>query len=289
MLSYVAVPHGSLNPLNGSIGFRQDPDGRVQTLARICASQDLSRAEWAFVELSRRIRPALQTYFQRRGFPPEDAEDLAQDVQIKIAQELARYDSDRPFFPWMFTLAHHCLCDAVRRRHVETVPFQEASAEGEDPIPLVIHRWECGQVRQALRALPSHYREVLRLRFYEELELSAIADQLGLSLSAVKMRLSRGKDLLRQRLEALGVDGGGVGPTVGPKSVVRMNAQPPLCRWAQEQIRREEYPPALVEHLRTWLACVRYAAEMALLEAAIQEAFQGELEAAEPSPPEEAT
>jgi hypothetical protein len=127
---------------------------------------------------------------------------------------------------------------------------------------------------------------VLRLRFYEELELSAIADQLGLGLSAVKMRLSRGKDLLRQRLETLGVDGGGRSHG-GAK--VRMNAQSALCRWAQEQIRQEEYPPALVEHLRTCPACARYEAEMALLEAVIQEAFQGELEAAEPSPPEEAT
>jgi RNA polymerase sigma-70 factor (ECF subfamily) len=91
----------------------------------------------------------------------------------------------------------------VRQRET-SVPLDEAKQEAgaSDPMGAVLRGDRDRRLREAIRALPEHYRIVLMLFYFEELSVEEIAKAMSLGVSAVKVRLHRGRNRLAERLTA---------------------------------------------------------------------------------------
>ena len=129
-----------------------------------------------------------------------DAEDIAQDAFIRAYVNLRRYNLERKFSTWVFTIAAN-LC-RNRLRYRRNHPVMEVDFEfegGADPARTVVHEERQARVRKALSALPYTYRAPLVLRFYNDLAYKEIGDILAIPEGTVKTRIHRGKAMLKEK------------------------------------------------------------------------------------------
>lgn len=186
------------------------------------AARDGSEA--AFRTLVERFERPVYALIVRMVHDAEQAEDLAQETFVKAWKALGRFDPERKFSSWLFKIAHNSALDALRRRGEEPLsldapvgPDDEprelpADPAAENPLRTALGR-EAGRVLEAaLGELRPAYREILLLRFGEELAYEEIAEVTGLPLGTVKVHLFRARAELAKRMTALGLDprtGGG--------------------------------------------------------------------------------
>jgi RNA polymerase sigma-70 factor (ECF subfamily) len=136
----------------------------------------------------------------------ETAEDLFQETWIRVLERGHQYDGHSKFETWLFAIARHLVIDLSRRKSPQSLdalmetdsgrPF-EPEASGSSALDLVAGREMGARIQASLGRLPAIYREVLLLRFQEELGLEEIAAVLGTPLPTVKSRLYRGLEALR--------------------------------------------------------------------------------------------
>jgi len=142
----------------------------------------------------------------------EVAEDLFQETWMRVLLRGAQYNGKARFDTWLFTIARNLVIDLSRKR---TMASLDEMSEGEDDRPFEIavtgpspleqfqSRENCAEVGEVLLRLEPTYREVLVLRFYEELSLEEIAGVTRAPLSTVKSRLYRGLAALKPEMEQL--------------------------------------------------------------------------------------
>ncbi len=138
---------------------------------------------------------------------PEDAEDAAAEVFLKLHRFIGRPDRPLAFRPWLSQVTRrHCI-DKLRktrreRRHCVEEDEMAALPDVSTPSPLsqVLRDEEQRQVREELRRLPQHYRVPLVLRYYKRMSYREIARTLGRQLPAIKVILFRAKKALRHKL-----------------------------------------------------------------------------------------
>jgi RNA polymerase sigma-70 factor, ECF subfamily len=143
-------------------------------------------------------------HFFRR---PEDAEDAAAEVFLKLHTVLDKKDEGHPFRPWICQVAgRHCI-DKLRRRKRErcsTVAGIDlySFADNATPSPLaqILSKESKSRIREGLNELPEQYRVPLMLRYYQRMSYSEIARTLNRGLPAVKTMIFRAKNRLRQNL-----------------------------------------------------------------------------------------
>ena len=131
------------------------------------------------------------------------AEDVAQDVFIKVYKALPTYRHDKPFKHWLHRVAANAVTDALRRRRpivsldgLEQPPV----ATGSDPQDVAARHDLQRAVRHAIANLPPHYRDTIALQAFGELNYTEIARVLDIPLGTVMSRLNGAKRLLRERL-----------------------------------------------------------------------------------------
>ena len=131
------------------------------------------------------------------------AEDVAQDVFIKVYKALPGYRHDKPFKHWLYRVAANAVTDALRRRRpivsLDGMEQPIASREG-DPQDISARHDLQRAVRDAIASLPSHYRDTIALQAFGELSYDEIAKTLDIPLGTVMSRLNGAKKLLRERL-----------------------------------------------------------------------------------------
>lgn len=142
----------------------------------------------------------------------EVAEDLFQETWMRVLLRGAQYNGKARFDTWLFAIARNLVIDLSRKR---TMASLDEMSDGEDDRPYEIamsgpspldqfqSRENCAEVGEVLLRLDSNYREVLVLRFYEELSLDEIATVTRAPLSTVKSRLYRGLAALKPEMEQL--------------------------------------------------------------------------------------
>ncbi len=141
----------------------------------------------------------------------ELAEDLFQETWMRVLLRGAQFNGNARFDTWLFTIARNLVIDFRRRRTMASLEEMSEKAEDErpfevasnDPTPFdnYLTRQNGAIVAEALLSLEPLHREVLVLRFHEELALDQIATVTGAPLSTVKSRLYRGLHALRPRVE----------------------------------------------------------------------------------------
>jgi RNA polymerase sigma-70 factor (ECF subfamily) len=151
----------------------------------------------AFGELFRRYEPRAYAFFLRRTGSPERAQDLYQELFLRIHRARDRYDAERPFAPWLFQIAHRLLVDDQRRAHRSyEVPIgaHEPLAERSGSEDQVGDRELLGQM---LAALSGEEIYVLVSSKLEGVGYPELAAQLGKSAEAVRKLASRALQRLR--------------------------------------------------------------------------------------------
>ena len=140
------------------------------------------------------------------------AEDLFQETWMRVLVRGAQYNGKARFDTWLFTIARNLVIDLSRKR---TMSSLDEMSEGDDERPFEIavsdpsplehfrSREDCAEVGEVLLTLEPTYREVLVLRFYEELSLDEIAGVTRAPLSTVKSRLYRGLAALKPEVEKI--------------------------------------------------------------------------------------
>ena len=165
----------------------------------------------ALAALLARYQNRLYRYLLRLVREPATAEDLFQQTWLRVAERIRHYDSRRSFEAWLFALTRNLAIDHLRRIAPQSLDEENESGEAAvtrlvsaDPpaLELVMARERAGRLAGALAELPVIYRDVLTLRFEEEMKLEEISEVLGTPLSTVKTRLRRSLENLRRMLEA---------------------------------------------------------------------------------------
>jgi len=141
----------------------------------------------------------------------ERAEDFFQETWIRVFERGHQYDGKSKFEAWLFAIARHLVIDWQRSKKPQSLdsltdPEQDHRLQlvnGTEPSPLhqvLSHETE-ENVQASLQRIPAIYREVLVLRFQEELQIEEMAGVLSIPVSTVKSRLYRGLDALRSTLQ----------------------------------------------------------------------------------------
>jgi RNA polymerase sigma-70 factor (ECF subfamily) len=143
----------------------------------------------------------------------ETAEDLFQEVWIRVLRRGSQYNGQARFDTWIFTIARNLVIDLSRKRTMASLDEMREGGEDERPFeiaqdaPSPLQQFEgredAAEVAQVMQTLDRSYREVLTLRFHEEMSLEEIAAVTCAPLSTVKSRLYRGLAALKPELTSL--------------------------------------------------------------------------------------
>jgi RNA polymerase sigma-70 factor (ECF subfamily) len=162
----------------------------------------------AYGQLVVRYRDAIHRLTYRILRHPGDAEDAAQDAFVRAYVALDSYNPQYRFYTWLATIAQNVCFRSLRSRDwriasVEPVLVRAHRAYVEDgpEIPLLMRERD-ETIRRLVDGLPDKYRQVLILRHWHELSYEEIARATELSLSAVKTRLHRARQMVASALAA---------------------------------------------------------------------------------------
>jgi len=175
-------------------------------------------SEAAFRELVERFERPVYALVVRIVRRSELAEELAQEAFVKAWRALGRFDPERKFSSWLFKIAHNVALDQLRRRDLATesldAPLGDdelprplpADPRAEDPLARTTFRAAGRALEAAMSELRPEYREILTLRFAEELSYEEIAEVTGAPLGTVKVHLHRARQELAKRMREAGWD-----------------------------------------------------------------------------------
>lgn len=158
------------------------------------------------MQISRRYRPALISFFLRRVRNHAEADDLTQEVFVRLASTDAAAGLERPD-AYIFQTAANLLRDRSRREQVrrnfrQGVDPDAASIDRMDPSRVLIGRETLGEVTGALGQLPERTRAIFILYRLENLKHREIAEMFGISVSAVEKHVLRAMTHLTRCLGA---------------------------------------------------------------------------------------
>jgi len=182
-------------------------------LVSACLADD-SRAFELLVE---RYQVRLLNFVYRTIGDRDRAEDLVQEVFIRVYRHLGRFDRSKKFSTWIYTIASNLAKNELRNRsRSPLVLFQAIKAKFEDedrplqfedegnrPDDLYRKRLLREQVEAAVQQLPAHHREVFVLRELEGNSYEEIAEITGVQLGTVKSRLNRARAAFAEIIEPL--------------------------------------------------------------------------------------
>lgn len=175
-------------------------------IARGLKRQDPELLDYLIETYQHRLMRYLMFLTSRR----EVAEDLFQEVWIRVLRSGSQYNGKARFDTWIFTIARNLVIDLSRKRTMSSLdemreggederPF-EIAQDGPSPLEQFESREDAAELAAVMLTLEPSYREVLTLRFHEEMSLEEIATVTRAPLSTVKSRLYRGLASLKPKL-----------------------------------------------------------------------------------------
>jgi RNA polymerase sigma-70 factor, ECF subfamily len=172
--------------------------------------------EASFDLLLRRYRTPLVNFLFRMVRDAATAEDLAQEVFLRVYRARKQYSPTAKFTTWLFRIATNLALNSIRdNRHRQMEDSLDAPSEVEEAAPRelpsremridehMMERDRCNFIRRAVESLPEKQRAAVLLHKYEEMDYSEIAKILDCSESALKSLLFRAYETLRVQLAPL--------------------------------------------------------------------------------------
>ncbi len=147
----------------------------------------------------------LYGFMIKRTENENDAEDLCLQAFSKAFDKIETYNNEFTFSTWLTSIAKNLHVDLIRKEKTRLHQSTDVDEVGRDvidetlgPEDQLIRSQNLDKLLQQVRSLKPIYRDVIQLRFFQELSHKEMATQLGLSLSNVKVRLLRAKKLLAE-------------------------------------------------------------------------------------------
>jgi RNA polymerase sigma-70 factor (ECF subfamily) len=141
----------------------------------------------------------LKGYIARRVSDPADAEDLLQEVFLKIHCRLDSLQDEGRLLPWLYQVARNSVTDYYRAKR-PSLPLSEELPDEGSPEGSEAEAQLAQAMEVMLGCLPEKYSQALKLYELEGLKGYEVAERLGISISGAKSRVQRGRVLLRQAL-----------------------------------------------------------------------------------------
>jgi RNA polymerase sigma-70 factor, ECF subfamily len=153
--------------------------------------------EAVWIEVSVRLRRFIAARIRNR----DDAEDVLQDVFVKIHDQLPRLEDSTRLLAWVYKITRNAITDYYRRRGrspelTTEYPEDLAAADPEKDLTDEVVAW----LLPVIDTLPPKYRDAMRLSEVQGLTQQETAERLGISLSGAKSRVQRGRERLRAAL-----------------------------------------------------------------------------------------
>jgi RNA polymerase sigma factor (sigma-70 family) len=161
--------------------------------------------EEAYRFLIERHKQYIYTLVYRMIEHRETAEDLTQDIFLKLYRSLAQFRGDSKFTTWLYRLTANMVTDYRRtqkRRPYEALKDKMKgwfSNRQEEPEAVALQKEERQMVQSLLSQLPDKYRLILYLYHFKQLSYQEISEITQLPLKTIETRLYRGKSLLKQK------------------------------------------------------------------------------------------
>jgi len=163
----------------------------------------LNPCEETFSDLFRAMAPRLIAWYRVRGCGKELSEDLTQEVMLAVFRQAAHLRKPELFRPWLYRIVKNALLQHVRRngRRIETVELKtaETGSPANQPDPLL-----SAQFAEWMRFLGEEEREIMMLRYIDELEYHEIAELVGLPQGTVQWKIFNAKKKLAARFKPRG-------------------------------------------------------------------------------------
>jgi RNA polymerase sigma-70 factor, ECF subfamily len=166
----------------------------------------------AFEELVRRYQRQVANIIYLTLGSREEVQDIAQEVFIRVYRSIEKFEFDASFFSWIYRITVNLCIDELRRKKIKRTLSLDFLAEGaletekksKDVILAsdgVLNDEKREIILDALQRISEEHRQVIILREYEELSYAEIASFLGISIQAVKSRIFRAREDLRELLK----------------------------------------------------------------------------------------
>ena len=149
----------------------------------------------------------------------DDAQDVAQEVFIRVFNHLPKFEMKAKFSTWLYTITVNTTLNHIEKRKrspqwymsVDLDEVAESQFEDEGLFLLMGQSHEQSELQRDIETTLKHLggtaREIIDLRFFEELDLQTIADKLEIGLSAAKMRLKRAREEFKQTFAEVQAEG----------------------------------------------------------------------------------
>ena len=144
--------------------------------------------------LVRHYAPSVYRLAYARTGSRADAEDVMQEVFLRLIKAKPAFDSEAHAKAWLLRVAANCASDLFR------LPWRKREGPLEEDLPAP-EEPERGSVTEAVLTLPARYRVPIHLYYYEGYSVAEIAEMIGKSQGTVKSRLYRARELLRVKLK----------------------------------------------------------------------------------------
>jgi RNA polymerase sigma-70 factor, ECF subfamily len=199
----------------------------------------------------------------------EDAQDVAQETLMTLVRSIPSFRGDSTLSTWLYTVARS-FCIKKRRRTkgapahhepLDQASQEQASTPAQSPEQMLLGREAREAVATALDQLEPEAREVVILRDIEGLTAPEVAQVTGLSVAAVKSRLHRARQVLRENLMAVVGEGTGQPPTPSCPDVLTLlskklegEVSPDLCAEMEQHVEGCPHCKGLCDSLKRSLA-----------------------------------
>ena len=153
-----------------------------------------------FTELISRYKNLVYSIILRMTKNGDDADDLAQDVFLKIYKNLPSYSPEFKFSTWIMRITNNHVIDFHRKRKHETVPIESVelslSCDGT-PEAEFLTKEKNERIHQIVESLPTMYKVPIMMYHLNNMGYQEIADKLNEPLSKIKNRIFRGRKILK--------------------------------------------------------------------------------------------
>ena len=166
-------------------------------------NQCIGGKEEAFEQLVERYKKLVFNTAYRMMGNREEAEDVTQEAFIRIYNSLSRYNPQFKFSTWALKITSNLCLDNLRKRKGENLPIDEQfniCDDGPTPEEQYLRKEKQKMVLKAVNKLPDKYKEFIILFHHRNLSYQEIMDITGESLTIVKNRLYRARQMLKEYL-----------------------------------------------------------------------------------------
>ncbi len=157
----------------------------------------------AYNELLRGIAPFIRNYILKSLANPDWADDITQEVLLSVHRSLETYSPDRPFRPWLMAIINFRRTDFLRK-HYNARENKQTSLDSPDFLKTHVtepnHAGEYKDIESALATLPEKQRRVFEMIKIEGYSAKEVANEMDMSVSAVKVSAHRTMNKLKEIL-----------------------------------------------------------------------------------------